>query len=669
MIILQVGCGGSGSTAGTSSTAIGLSGTAAKGILKNAQVSAYEVVNGVVSSTPLGQTTTSNTGTYTLSLTPTSNPVIVEVKVITGTKMLDETQFENGDFKEVDAPSGLSMRSFTPTLTEASTVRINPLTEAAVAIAESAVDANNKPLGIKADSLRVAQQVVISDLSPVGVDPFMEEPPTSFLSASSNQKKMVAFMAGVMSNPSNVKQTISQLSDGIKIQLSTGDQNSVDLATRNKLNDLRQAKLVAAASIQGMPAELSSMVASATTEATSNRATSALSLNMAEIKATEGFKGFINSMRSGFAKAESTLESTANSLEKSYVNLAGDGVNAIDGAIGVLFQCDFNNNLLACSSNGDPTVTWTKQLDGTYKVKAQLGDRYLDGTVSGQIGSNSIRTITANGSLSTTEAGAPKLAELKNLTLSYPPSPQNGNPATGTVSAAGSVKVYDSKSSLSATLSLDNLKVDLKNDSMKLDGNIALSVSNGDSLTGSIQANITRLSVTDEYGTYIQEEPTNVTLALVAKNNNAQVLGLSLALARTLPPKTNEAITADNFGAASITVSLALPNSSKFEIEIKNAVYSTSTETLTITTAGNGFSISRSYTVPKGEETGECKWFNEVKRCAPNKATLSSADKIYTADLTESNGQISGDIKKGTTVVGKLKDGVLQINGGYVSLF
>src|SRR5574343_857576 len=68
-----VACGGGGGNANinpntTDTSGVGLSGVAYKGILKNAEVSAYEVVNGIISNTPLQTVSTGADGSYTFNM-------------------------------------------------------------------------------------------------------------------------------------------------------------------------------------------------------------------------------------------------------------------------------------------------------------------------------------------------------------------------------------------------------------------------------------------------------------------------------------------------------------------------------------------------------------------------------------------------------------------------
>jgi hypothetical protein len=150
----------------------------------------------------LATATTNANGEYTLNIVPTSNPVIIEVKAIAGTTMLDETQIDgSGNFTVVPAElvaPGLTLRSFNSSASEAALVRINPLTETAVAIAAQTKDANGKAIGLTADALRSAKQIVLEQLAPEGVNPFITVPPTTWANASEEQKRLVIFAAGLM---------------------------------------------------------------------------------------------------------------------------------------------------------------------------------------------------------------------------------------------------------------------------------------------------------------------------------------------------------------------------------------------------------------------------------------------------------------------------------------
>jgi hypothetical protein len=166
--LLIISCGSSGG--GSSPANVTIGGTGGKGLMGGATVSAYAVnPDGSVSTTALGTTTSSssasNFGAYSLSIPPTSQPVIVQMTANSSTTMLDETNIVSGVQQQVAAPAGMMLRSFVSNATSNNpSVSINPFTEMAV---------NSIPAGsVSTTSLQQAAFVVKSSVLGSSVDPF-----------------------------------------------------------------------------------------------------------------------------------------------------------------------------------------------------------------------------------------------------------------------------------------------------------------------------------------------------------------------------------------------------------------------------------------------------------------------------------------------------------------
>jgi hypothetical protein len=138
---LLAGCGGGGDDAASTATStIALSGTAAKGLMANADVAVYAVnADGQMASTPLATTTTDGNGQYQLNFNATKGqPVVIKV-----------TAKANGQTTHLDEVTGLvqalpanfSMRALlVPQTTGATSTSVNvtPFSEIAVAAAARA---------------------------------------------------------------------------------------------------------------------------------------------------------------------------------------------------------------------------------------------------------------------------------------------------------------------------------------------------------------------------------------------------------------------------------------------------------------------------------------------------------------------------------------------------
>jgi len=134
-----VACGGGGSGDDTDSvTGVSLSGVAAKGLLKQAIVTAYAVNNDGSRGSVLATGRTLDNGTYTLTGLPTGQVILVEITADSTTRMVDEANNNTA----VQVPSNFRIRAATvleDTGGEGSnSLQITPFSEMAVAKAEDA---------------------------------------------------------------------------------------------------------------------------------------------------------------------------------------------------------------------------------------------------------------------------------------------------------------------------------------------------------------------------------------------------------------------------------------------------------------------------------------------------------------------------------------------------
>jgi len=152
------GCGGGGSDPLAAAPApTSLSGTAAKGIIKQARVLACRIVNGVpeVDATCVTTTTGSN-GAYRVTFSDGySGPAMLKVMAGTSSTMMDETT-------GADIPYNMTMRALVPAVSGATTAHITPFSEmAASAMGSTLMDATK---------INQAIATVQSTMSGLGVD-------------------------------------------------------------------------------------------------------------------------------------------------------------------------------------------------------------------------------------------------------------------------------------------------------------------------------------------------------------------------------------------------------------------------------------------------------------------------------------------------------------------
>ncbi len=663
LVTLLTACGGGGGGGSTTpATSIGMSGTAAKGILKGAEVKAYEVINGAPASTPLAQTTTNASGEYSLTIPKTSNPVIVEVSTTSTTKMLDETQVDStGNFIEVNAPTGLSMRGFAPSASETVVVRVNPLTEAAVAIAVQAKDSDGKSVGLKADALRNAQQVVIDQLSPVGVNPFTAAPPTKWSGATAEQQKMAAFMAGVIKHSPDLKVNINNLSKDVSLEVSSDGKAKLSGTTRGAMNQRRKDLLQAASTNTNVSPAVRQIAQ--TEVANALISTAEVTTDAKVVEATEGFRGFMNALRDGFKATDSALKAIDAKLDQTYAHASSDALGYISSAIGrVLNDCSFSDTGgFTCISTGFPIVKWTNQGDNTFKVESTSSDlrRVYVGTVAGVAAENG-GTITISNATVRSNTTTPKLlGEITRMTIDLNLPDANDSEAF-LAEANGSIKVYDENSPLTATLSTSNLIVSRVGTVNTIRAGLAVDMSNGDKLVGQAEMLLRR---SDDFLTSIK-------LSLSAVNQDAAVGRIAVEGAVTPPADATKPVSRNNWGQTVMNFDLGLPEGTSLSFKTDNNSFASTSQTLTIKTAANEVTLSAAYAQTDRPSYSNmwCEELDGIYRCA-NSINVITTGRTYSAIITKANGQPVGDIKRGDTVVGKVVKGIIQIDGFEVSLY
>lgn len=189
---LLAACGGGGDDSPTTtsdSASVSLSGTAAKGLMANADVTAHAVnADGSVAAAALASTTTDAQGRYTLSFTAAKGqPHVVKVTANASTTHLDEV---SGQAQAL--PAGFSMRTLlAPATTDTVTTSasVTPFSEMAVAAAEDATG------GI---TVANAAQAVTTVSQLLGFNPSSVVPTSvNDTSASAEQQRLALMLTAV----------------------------------------------------------------------------------------------------------------------------------------------------------------------------------------------------------------------------------------------------------------------------------------------------------------------------------------------------------------------------------------------------------------------------------------------------------------------------------------
>ena len=136
--LVLAGCGGSGGSESSpaaafpATTSTSVSGTAAKGIIKQAKVLVCRIVNGVPEAdASCAATTTGNDGSYSVALSDGfTGPAMVKVMAGTASTMVDETT-------GTDIPYTMTMRAVVPSVSKTTTVHVTPFSEMAASAAST----------------------------------------------------------------------------------------------------------------------------------------------------------------------------------------------------------------------------------------------------------------------------------------------------------------------------------------------------------------------------------------------------------------------------------------------------------------------------------------------------------------------------------------------------
>jgi hypothetical protein len=212
-VLSACGGGGGGVSSGSTSsgsTSVVVSGTAAKGLLQNALVTAYCGVKS--SSNAIGTATTDTNGNYSLTLTQTcAQPVevVVTAKADGSTIMVDEIDGPK------PAPISLNMRAFVSAASATVSLPVTPFTDMAAAIVESSVGTAN---ALSSSMVSNANTAIITNVLGGNAGLFTAQPlpPSAYNTGSTtaDQQQLIVLLSGI----SQAAQTASGSTTGERVQ-------------------------------------------------------------------------------------------------------------------------------------------------------------------------------------------------------------------------------------------------------------------------------------------------------------------------------------------------------------------------------------------------------------------------------------------------------------------
>jgi len=673
-LLALAGCGGGGGGTPAAST-VALSGSAAKGILIGAEVNAYSL-----SGVKLGTTKTDDLGRYTLNIAPTSQPVLIEVTAISGTKMLDETgSLVAGKFPVVTAPTGLTMRSFAANASQETLVRVNPLTEMAVAVAKAAGVS-----GALTINNLIAGQQVAQLAAPAGVNPFTQEPVAEPASMDPDQLKFAIKMAGLISaakadTACDVPCQISELSKGVTFTVAADGKASFSPDVTKKVAEKSSDLLTAGATtltVNANQVNERNSTATVIKTAAQTRVTNPVALVTAkpeEVLAANGLQGFVDAMRNGFRTTEERLLKVEKELDERYKDVTLEGVSFIGNVLDEIEAACTENTAgrLSCTSGSTRAFKWTSVGNATFNWETttpNLG-RTSTGSVVGSE-KNGMNTLTVNGQI---VKGTTELAAMKNLEVSL----LDKGDADFRATINGTVTANDDEN-LVVTLKFDGIdfkSVPRSNPALAdltFKGGLSIAANNGDKLSGNIDLTGVEFAKNMNFYTDYQQYITAGTLSLKAVTASTNVLALDVSLKTALPDYTKPE-DKTNYETFDGTFKLALTDSVALTFNESSKGWQTVNQVVTIKSGTSEVKLSAEYKEAPSGTAGWCQFSGSasgsIYRCATEIKLTSTNANPYTATLKRVNGKTNGDILLGTTKVGEFVNGVMKINGAEVSLY
>ena len=627
-----VACGGGGGGTAAAPETFPVTGTAAKGILKNADVQAYELVAGAL--VKYGTATTTDTsGAFSLSLTKTANPVIVSITTNASTKMLDETSIVNGKFEEVAAPKDLVLRTMVPDLTAAADAQANPFTEMAIAGALAATDASGAPVTLTKDVLLVSKEAVKMQL---GINPFaLKAVDADNTTATADQKKLMTLLTGVAKSAKDdpacsatCQVTNLGKTAAIKYDKSTGKGNFKDATAMATSSNALSTK---AATVTGNPLLVTLPTFAALKDSDVASGT--------ELAARDSFDTFIKVMRDGATTVGTALDASKKTVDERTqgltFNTAKAGIDAFNAAAA---NCRFPETTLVCEGTG------VKVVNGKYELEYESGGYTNTIKASGSV-ENGVGTLDISG---TSKAITKQAADLSMSVVLTGLTGQNANPDS--ISLSLSLTGYDDVTSKPVTVSFDKLAVKLNKSGTiaSISGGLAIENSLKDKLSGTISLVSVDLGPdVDSLQSYQKEGSVNVKGYVDGKTLIS--LGLSGSTDYTsYKPWESESATNAEIAKANVSIGL-VDDGVKLDITGNKTGYNKRDLKVVFKSGANSITA----TAVEGSD--------EINM------TSSSGD--FTAKITkDKDGVSTGKIYQGSVQVGTIEDGMIKVNGQELSL-
>lgn len=444
-LLAACGGGGGGSSSGGSTgqpVSTQVTGTASKGILSNAIVTAYAISNGTKGS-QLAQTRTSSNGQYNLTLINHSGPVLVELTVDTNTQMKCDIPAGCGTgiaFGENVNPAGLTLQSVLPQASGSVQAAITPFTHLAAQLAQS------RSGGLNATNIgdSLVQVADLFDLPPLTSTQPVDITASSLGSDSAAQR--YAVLSAAIAQMAGTPAQLTTVLNGLSAELidNNGQLAGDSAAETYDMEDVLAAAL-AVATDPVLSAKLDSLVSVIINESL----TTAQSLGDEKTTATgtsSGDTSALDKVKQFVAQAHDLVQSI---LQADNDNVAAEVTTKMD-AITVLQQTDEVNRLSEALSVSHALMTYLAEevvindrtdtsIDSTEATTLLTTLGYSDdGRVSISFGNNfsvaldaATNHVAANGDITVSLFDGTWNCDVNGCEMSYTPI---GSPVTFTAS-------------------------------------------------------------------------------------------------------------------------------------------------------------------------------------------------------------------------------------------
>lgn len=662
---------GSGSPAGASpqtpapAAPLTLTGVASKGLLANARVSVFAITPQGPSVQVLASGRTDENGRYTLTIPGDSGPVLVQVEAVTGeTRMLDETQRWQGEFRSVAAPEGLVLRAIGHTTAVQGNLQLNvtPLTEGAVEVAARLKNAQGQSLAWSSAALSAAQQWALQ-MAPAGVDP-LTATPTGLAGVGRNsaaQNKTLLQLMGFMQYAASCVDDGNQVSGADvlcalqKLRESTPatlDGNNLKFQFADRMQDLRY-RWQAAAVTASMGTSLNDL---AKTELASLRATPAPVSQLTLSEAGSELERFVKGLREGFRATEATLNETDAALQRRYSQLTSTGAEAVlDATDYIDNECQLVKDQLTCGR------FWTA-IEGGFERQSS-SPLLRGGSVTTQIRVTGDKVSGYRAQYKSVQSLGTQTRSSAEFDITVKGVDESGNllGKTAQLSISGSFTAWEDKDPNQwARIDLRRLNLSGVDDTVEqldLSGDIRISSSLGDQLSGTLEIS----------GRHHKN----------SSSNNAQVSRLYAQLRADVTPLGSVQFASLNvlghatpfeysslgYGTYSLQALVELTSKTRMTLEMSKS--SANLATAMASVASGGYELIMS--VEASGKTGRYCLPGDGADLCSNLMRVSTRDGRFTAVVDGTT--LSGDIYYENQKVGMITRNSVNINGQEFSFY